>query len=182
MHVHFGHLIPRRWTTPRGARGLSMFIMRGMNLFWVWIYIIPPEELHQFVELLFKGRCEFIVEGSHVVVNLLFQVGHSIVQGFLGLRPSGRHGKGLGSNRGVGMEKMGLKMIGTQVIRTKRGIQWDKSQERRPRGGWVHMKKMLKIEGYHCDQNEERNAMGYVTNKGSNRPRLIFFNSCEVIL
>jgi hypothetical protein len=115
------------------------------------IYIIPPEELHQFVELLFKGRGEFIVEGSHVVVNLLFQVGHSIVQGFLGLRVSGRHGKGLGSNKGVGMEKMGLKMIGTQVIRTKRGIQWDKSQERRPKGGWVRIEKMLKIEGYHCD-------------------------------
>jgi hypothetical protein len=31
-------------------------------------------------------------------VNVLFQVGHSILQGFLGLRVSGRHGKGLGSN------------------------------------------------------------------------------------
>jgi hypothetical protein len=58
------------------------------------------------------------------------------------------------------MEKMGLKMIGTQVIRTKRGIQWDGSQERHPREGWVYRKKRLKIEGYQCDLNEERNAMG----------------------
>jgi hypothetical protein len=58
------------------------------------------------------------------------------------------------------MEKHGLKMIGTQVIRTKRGIQWDRSQERHPKGGWVQRKKRLKIEGYHCDHNEGRNAMG----------------------
>jgi hypothetical protein len=46
------------------------------------------------------------------------------------------------------MEKMGLKMIGTWVIRTKRGIQWDRSQERCPRGGWVLQKKKgLKLKG-----------------------------------
>jgi hypothetical protein len=55
---------------------------------------------------------------------------------------------------------MGLKMIGTWVIRTKRGIQWDRSQERHPRGGWVRGKKKVKIEGYQCDHNEERNTMG----------------------
>jgi hypothetical protein len=137
MHVNFGHLIQRRWRTPRGAGGLSMFIMRRLKLFWVWLNILTPEELHQFVVLLFKGCGEFIAEGSYVIVNLLIQVGHSILQGFLGLRARGRHGEGLGRSRGVGMEKMGLKMIGTQVIRTKRGIQWDRSHERRLRGSWV---------------------------------------------
>jgi hypothetical protein len=56
-----------------------------------------------------------------------------------------RHGKVLGSSGGVGMEKMGLKMIGTWVIRTKRGIQWYRYQERRPKGGWVYKKKSIKI-------------------------------------
>jgi hypothetical protein len=160
MHVNFGHLIQRRWRTLRGAGGLSMFIMRRLKFFWVWLNILTPEELHQFFDLLVKGCGEFIVEESHVVVNLLFQVGHSILQGFLGLRASGRHGEGLSSKGGVGMKKMGLKMICTWVIKTKRGIQWDMSQENCPNGGWVRRKKRLKIEGYHCDQNEKRNAMG----------------------
>jgi hypothetical protein len=50
---------------------------------------------------------------------------------------SGRHGEALGSSGGVGMEKVGLKMIGTRMINTKRRIQWDRSKESRPRGGWV---------------------------------------------
>jgi hypothetical protein len=151
MHVNFGHLIPRRWRTLRGAIGLSMFIVRRVKFFWVWLNILTPKELHQFVDLLVKGYGKFIAEGSHVVFNLLFQVGHSILQDFLGLRESGRNGEGLGSNGGVGMEKMGLKMIGTWLIRKKRGIQWDRSQERHPRGGWVCRKKRLKMEGCHCD-------------------------------
>ena len=46
-----------------------MFIMRILKLLWVWINILTPEELHQFVDLLDKGRDEFIVEGSHAIVN-----------------------------------------------------------------------------------------------------------------
>jgi hypothetical protein len=68
--------------------------------------------------LLVKGYGEFIVEGIHVVINLLFQVGHSILQGFLGPRAIGKHGEALCINEGFVMEKMGLKMIGTQVIKT----------------------------------------------------------------
>jgi hypothetical protein len=118
-----------------------MFIMRRLKFFWVWLNILSLEELRQFVDFLVKGCGKFIAEGSHVVFNLLFQVGHSVLQGFLGLGASGRNGEGLGINEGVRMEKMGLKMIGTRLIRTKRGIQWDRSRERRPRGGWVCRKK-----------------------------------------
>jgi hypothetical protein len=89
-----------------------MFIMRRLNFFWVWLNILTPEELHPFFDLLVKCCGKFITEGSHVVFNVLFHVGHSILQGFLGLRASGRHGEGLGSNRGVGIEKMGLKITG----------------------------------------------------------------------
>jgi hypothetical protein len=85
--------------------GVSMFIMRILKLLWVWLNILTPEELHQFVDLLDKGCDEFIVEGSHVIVNFFSQVGHSILQGWLGLRASGRHGEWLGSNVGVMMEK-----------------------------------------------------------------------------
>jgi hypothetical protein len=86
-----------------------MFIMTKLNFFWIWINILTPEELHQFVVLLVKGCGEFIAEGSYVVVNALFQVGHSVLHGFLGLRVSGRHGIGLGSSGGVRMGKNGLK-------------------------------------------------------------------------
>jgi hypothetical protein len=75
--------------------------------------------LHQFFDLLFKGCDEFSVEESRVIINLLFWVGHSILQGFLGLISSGIHGEGLVTNGGVGMETMGLKIIGTQMIMTK---------------------------------------------------------------
>jgi hypothetical protein len=80
-----------------------MFIMRILKLFWVWLNIITPEELHQIFDLLVKGCGKFITKGSYVVENLLFQVGHSILQGFLVLRVSGRNGEGLGSNEGVEM-------------------------------------------------------------------------------
>jgi hypothetical protein len=119
MHVNFGHLTPRRWRTLRGAGGLSMFIMRRLTFFWVWLNILTREELHQFVEFLVKGCGEFIVEGSYVVLNLLFQVGHSILQGFLGSRASGRHGECLGCNRGCWDGKIGLKnyrYLGNQEI------------------------------------------------------------------
>jgi hypothetical protein len=79
MHVNFGHLIPRRWRTPRGARGLSIFIMRRVRLFWVCINIITPEYMHQFVEFMVKGCGEFIAEGLYVFVNVVFHLGHSIV-------------------------------------------------------------------------------------------------------
>jgi hypothetical protein len=107
-------------------------------------------------------------------------VGHSILQGFLGLRASGRHGEGLGSNRGVGMEKMGLKMIGTRVIRTKRGIQWDRSQERRPRGGWVQEKKGLKLKGTTAIRMKrgmqwDRSQIRVLTG-----PYFFFFYSCKL--
>jgi hypothetical protein len=52
-------------------------------------------------------------------------------------------------------------LIGTRVISEKRGIQWDRCQIRvswKGVGPW-RKKKRLKSEGYHCDQNEERNAM-----------------------
>jgi hypothetical protein len=40
---------------------------------------------------------------------------------------------------------------------------------------------MLKSEGYHYDQNEERNAMGLVTNKGVDKPQMsYFFNPVEL--
>jgi hypothetical protein len=87
-------------------------------------------------------------------------VGYFILQVLMGLRMSGRNGEGLVRNEGVRMEKMVLKMIGTRVIRKKRGLQWDRSQERSPKGGWVPRKKKIKIKGYLCNQNEERNAMG----------------------
>jgi hypothetical protein len=42
-------------------------------------------------------------------------------------------------------------------------------------------RKRLMREGYHGDQCEERNPMGYVPNKGVSGTT-IFFNSCGVIL
>jgi hypothetical protein len=44
------------------------------------------------------------------------------------MRAGGRHGGGLGSRRGVMMGISAQKLIGTRVIRKKRGIQWERSQ------------------------------------------------------
>jgi hypothetical protein len=98
MHFNFGNLIPRRWRTPRGAGRLSMLIMGRLRFLKIGINILTPEEFHQIVVLLVKGCFEFILEGNCDFMwygsKVLFQVGHSILQGFLGLRVGGRHGGG----------------------------------------------------------------------------------------
>jgi hypothetical protein len=69
-------------------------------------------------------------------------------------------------NKGVGKggwdhKKKGLQVIGTMMIREKRGIQWDRSQIRvSGRGSGPQKKKRLKNDRYHDDQGEERNPMG----------------------
>jgi hypothetical protein len=70
---------------------------------------------------------------------------------------------------------MGLKLIGTWVIKTNRGMEWDKYQIRVSQKGLGPPKKGFKNEGYHCDQNEERNPMDQVSNKGATGPHTIFF-------
>jgi hypothetical protein len=51
-------------------------------------------------------------------------------------------------------------VIGTRVIGTKRGVQWDRWKMRvswkglGPRG-----KKKIKSEGYYCEQNEDMDSM-----------------------
>jgi hypothetical protein len=49
-------------------------------------------------------------------------------------------------------------MIGTSVIKTNRGLQWDRSQVVPERVGSTG-KRRLKSEGYHYNQNEERNPL-----------------------
>jgi hypothetical protein len=43
------------------------------------------------------------------------------------------------------------------------------------KGGWVHRKKRLRSDRYHDDQSEERNPMGYVTNKDVGGTTVLFF-------
>jgi hypothetical protein len=57
-------------------------------------------------------------------------------------------------------EKKGLQVIGTTMIRVKRGIQWDRAQIRVSGRGVGPWKKRLKNDRYHDDQGEERNPMG----------------------
>jgi hypothetical protein len=42
-------------------------------------------------------------------------------------------------------------MIGIIVIRTKRGVQWNRSQVGMPERGSGPQEKRLKIDRYHCD-------------------------------
>jgi hypothetical protein len=51
-------------------------------------------------------------------------------------------------------------MIGITVIRMKRGVQWNRSQVGvSERGSGPQEKKRLKIDRYHCDQDEKRSPM-----------------------
>jgi hypothetical protein len=51
-------------------------------------------------------------------------------------------------------------MIGTTVIREKRGIERDKSQIRVSEMGQVHKQNCVKHQRYHCNRGEERNPVG----------------------
>jgi hypothetical protein len=86
IHVKFGNLSPRRWRTPRGVGGLSMFIMRRLKFFWIWLNILTPEKLHQFVVLLVKVCGEFIVGGKICCRQCVFRCGTLYPPRFLGTK------------------------------------------------------------------------------------------------
>jgi hypothetical protein len=58
------------------------------------------------------------------------------------------------------MEKKECQLIGTTMIREKRGIQRDKSQIRVSETGQVHKKNWVKNNRYQWNQGKERNPMG----------------------
>jgi hypothetical protein len=66
---------------------------------------------------------------------------------------------------------LGLRAGGTQVIKKKRGIQWDRSQIRESQEGLGLPKKGLKSEWYHSDEDEESNQMNQVSNQGEIWPQ-----------
>jgi hypothetical protein len=51
-------------------------------------------------------------------------------------------------------------MIGTTVIRVKRGSQWDRGQIRVPEKGQVHKTNCVKNDRYHWNRGEERKPTG----------------------
>jgi hypothetical protein len=63
-------------------------------------------------------------------------------------------------NEGSEGKSRSQNLIGTRVISAKTRIQWDRCKIRVSWKGVGILKKRLESEGYHCDQNEERNAMG----------------------
>jgi hypothetical protein len=45
MHVNFGHLIPRGWRTPRGAKRVSILIMGTLRVLGIVLDLLTLEDV-----------------------------------------------------------------------------------------------------------------------------------------